>query len=278
MLCTSPLSQGTGKTLWKTPKDGLVHLKRSLGRIQRPDTCPTYFPQGACHAWKPTGTHASTINFHSAHPEKTGRLTTGMGRTPIAACSWLFPPPFKVAALFPCSALTLLLLPPSCRHRLFSALAPPSCSTRHQLTKEAEETLSYFLPDCFSAQQGSWKRVWGAPAEGKLWEQEGGENGNSSSAAGCKTAQRMLLSHTWSFGENVAATWIIFANNNPKTKPKNPTECHWWGKRLGVCCVASVNHRCPQASQPHSPPLPEGRQTHKNISERHFLISCHFTE
>lgn len=165
MLCASLLSQGTGKTLWKPPKDGLGHLEQSSGRIQRLDAHPMYLPPCTHHAWKPTGTGASTMNLHPPYTKKTGGLTTSIATDPLLPAAGrkapsLFLPPPKLAAPFPCSLLTL------CPHQLLPLALPglplPSCSTRHGLTKAAGETQSYFLPDCFFtcyAQQGSWKRA-----------------------------------------------------------------------------------------------------------------------
>lgn len=133
MLCTSLSSQGTGKTLWKSPKDRLVHLERSSGRIQRPDACPTYLPPSIRCASKPTGTRAPTINFHSthAHTQKTGGLTTDMAVDPSLPAAGrrkapsLFPPPPQNWQPWS-PALPLNLHPPCSRHGLSLPLHRPA--------------------------------------------------------------------------------------------------------------------------------------------------------
>lgn len=175
MLCASLLSQGTGKTLWKPLKDGLVRLEWSSSKIQRPDVCPTCLLPSVHHAWKPTGNCASPTNFHSIHTEKTGGVTIGHGCRPTTACCCEEKGPFP----FSSTPQTGRPLPLLCPHppRAAPALVLPSCSTRYQPTKAAEETLRYFFfLDWFStpfSQGGSWKRVWGVLAQGKLWEKEG---------------------------------------------------------------------------------------------------------
>lgn len=190
MTCANLLSQGTGKTLWKLPKDGLVHLDLSLGGFQRPNISPTYLPFSTHHdLWAHS---ASTINFHSTL--QGGRRTDHRhGCRPITACCWEAKssspliPPTKLEILVPCSAPQ----PPpysSCRR----------LSLRSQFLTTPQSTNSL-------KQQ---KKHWAISSPGLLFcifhtarQLEGVRSTShkeaariSSSVASCKTVQHVLLS------------------------------------------------------------------------------------
>lgn len=163
--------------------------------------CPMCLQPSAGRAWKPTGTRASPVNFHSTHTEKTGGVTTGHDRRPTTACCWEEKGPFPFTSLPQTqtgSPLPLLL----CPHppRALPALAPPSCSTRHQPTKAAEETLRYFFPPGLIFHSFCTGRAAGRGCE-ECWPKGScgrrkGENGNSLSVASLNTVQHVLCSHT----------------------------------------------------------------------------------
>lgn len=129
-----------------------------------------------------------------------------------------------------------------------------------------------------------------------------GENGNSLSAANCKTVHHMLLvtwsfretpekhHQTWSFRENTATTQILFIKNNLKEKKKKQKKKKKVGMKkkkeksalrgevLGGQYGPPTVHRCCKSLNPHLSSSQGAVDPHTHTPEWHFLILWHFTE